>query len=121
MSNFRFSVPAQALSSSSYAWGSGIRPSTIPEADEGMRSLCVHVCLIIPSIEHVEDSTAGSQVAIIPPPTLPTDKMVADDERVIPGSLVVEEFDWKSIETKLPLLRIISTGVKGAVMKLDGR
>ena len=41
------------------------------------------------------------------------------DERIMAGSLVVEEYDWRSIETKLPLLRLTTTGVKGALMKID--
>ena len=44
-----------------------------------------------------------------------------EEEKILPGSLIVEEFDWKSIETKLPMLRLVTTGVKGAVMKLDNR
>lgn len=52
-------------------------------------------------------------------PVLPVAQQ--DEEKILTGSLIVEEFDWKSIETKLPMLRLVTTGVKGAVMELDNR
>ena len=42
-------------------------------------------------------------------------------ERVVAGVLVVEEFNWKSMATKMPLLRLATTAVKGAVLKLEKR
>ena len=70
-----------------------------------------------------ENSTAGSTEALVPPATpSPPAASQGDeegDERIMAGSLVVEEYDWRSIETKLPLLRLTTTGVKGALMKID--
>lgn len=63
---------------------------------------------------------------MIPSPMIPQSPLgppvvQEDEEKILPGSLIVEEFDWKSIETKVPMLRLVTTGVKGAVMKLDNR
>ena len=73
----------------------------------------------------VEDSTAGSTVHLPPTPhSLEEDgeeEKGEEAERVVAGVLVVEEFNWKSIATNMPLLRLVTSGVKGAVVKLDIR
>ena len=45
----------------------------------------------------------------------------AEPERVVPGVLLVEEFDWKSVRSGTPLLRLVTSGVKGSIVKVDTR
>ena len=42
-------------------------------------------------------------------------------EKVVAGVLVLEEFDWKSVRSEMPLLRLVTSGVKGAIVKLNPR
>lgn len=43
------------------------------------------------------------------------------EERAVAGVLVVEEFNWQSLATKVPLLRLATSGIKGALLKLNRR
>ena len=40
---------------------------------------------------------------------------------MVGGVLVVEEFNWRSISTSMPLLRLVTSGVKGAIVKVHRR
>ena len=67
-------------------------------------------------------SSVGSAVHL--PPTPPEEEEEEEEEeveRVVGGVLVVEEFNWKTIATTVPLLRLATSGVKGATIKVNRR
>ncbi|CAI7999820.1 Androglobin, partial [Geodia barretti] len=106
--SFNYSLVRSGAKTSAYAWAGGRAPPlTIPEADE-------------------EDSSSGSAVYLPPTPPSPEDEEEEEEEegekeegeRVVGGVLVVEEFNWRSISTSMPLLRLVTSGVKGAIVKV---